>query len=150
MPSRRECSTAVSASFVFSTRSGGPKASSPSWLLTDGSTALLPVAPTQFCRAGEPCLSSTNPRFTYRATGFDLTDEEDDAMPGIARFNPWTPAIFTDNEFDFLTVAPGASASTDVTIDSGEWDVTPARGLMVVVNDNAAGEAEAALIEMSK
>jgi subtilisin family serine protease len=136
-------------SFVFSTRSGGAQgflASAPH----NGSTALLPASSTQFCRTGEPCLDSTNPRFTYRATGFDLSDDEEDPMPGVGRFNPWTPAIFTDNEFDFLTVAPGASATTDVTIDSTEWDVTPARGLMVVVHDNAAGEAEAVLIEMSK
>jgi hypothetical protein len=136
-------------SFVFSTRSGGAQgflAGAP----TDGSTVLLPALSTQFCRTGEPCLSSTAPRFTYRATGFDLSDEEEDPMPGVARFNPFTPAIFTDNEFDFLTVAPGASASTNVTIDSAEWDVTPARGLMVVVHDNASGEAEAVLIEMSK
>ena len=71
-------------------------------------------------------------------------------MPLSASFNPWTPAIYTANEFDFLTVAPGDSASTAVTIDSAEWDLTPARGLMVIVNDNAAGEAEAALIQMSK
>ena len=30
-------------------------------------------------------------------------------MPLSARFNPWTPAIFTDNEFDFLTVDPDDS-----------------------------------------
>ena len=61
-----------------------------------------------------------------------------------------SPAIFTDNEFDFVTVAPGNSATTDVTIDSSEWDLTPARGLLVLVNDNAAGEAESKTIEMSK
>jgi hypothetical protein len=71
-------------------------------------------------------------------------------MPLSATFNPWTPAIYTSNEFDFLTVAPGASANTAVTIDPAEWDLTPARGLMVIVNDNKAGEAEAALIQMSK
>jgi subtilisin family serine protease len=136
-------------SFVFSTRSGGAGgflATAP----TDGTTALLPASSTQFCRTGEPCLNAANPRFTYHATGFDLLDEEDDAMPGIGRFNAFSPAIFTENEFDFLTVAPGASASTDVTINATEWALTPARGLMVVTQDNAAGEAEAKLIEMSQ
>jgi len=138
-------------SYVFSTRSGGASSLGGSLgALTDGSTVFLPIISTQLCRAGEPCLSSTNPRFTYHAIGFDLNDEEEDPMPLNASFNPWTPAIFTSNEFDFLTVAPGASASTTVTIDSAEWDVTPARGLLVLVNDNAAGEAEAALIPMSK
>ena len=136
-------------SFVFSTRSGGAQgflATAPH----DGTTALLPALSTQFCRAGEPCLNGANPRFTYRATAFDLIDDEEDPMPGIGRFNPFSPAIFTENEFDFLTVAPGGSASTDVTINPTEWALTPARGLMVVVTDNASGEAEAELIEMSQ
>ena len=138
-------------SFVFSTRSGGASSLGGTLgALTDGSTVFLPVVNSQLCRTGEPCLSSTNPRFTYRATAFDLSDEEEDPMPGIGRFNAWTPAIFTDNEFDFVTVAPGSSATTDVTIDSSEWDLTPARGLLVLVNDNAAGEAESKTIEMSK
>jgi minor extracellular serine protease Vpr len=134
-------------SFVFSTRSGGASgflATAP----TDGSTAFLPALSTQFCRAGEPCLSVANPRFTYHAVGFDLKEGEEDDMPLSARFNPWTPAIFTDDEFDFLTVAPGASDTTDVTINRTEWDQTAARGLMVIVNDNKSGEAEAELIEM--
>jgi hypothetical protein len=137
--------------YVFSTRSGGASSLSGSLgALTDGSTAFLPIISSQLCRSGEPCLDSTNPRFTYHAIGFDLNDEEEDPMPLTASFNPWTPAIYTSNEFDFLTVAPGASANTAVTIDSAEWDLTPARGLMVIVNDNKAGEAEAALIQMSK
>ena len=97
-------------SFVFSTRSAGAQgflATAP----TDGSTALLPALSTQFCRTGEPCLSNTNPRFTYKATGFDLADEEDDAVPGIARFQPRGRWRSSRNEFDSLPVAPGASAT---------------------------------------
>ncbi|MBA3380580.1 MAG: S8 family serine peptidase [Actinobacteria bacterium] len=137
----------VLGSFVFSTRSGGASgftAGAP----TDGSTAFLPTLSTQFCRTGEPCLSAANPRFTYHAIGFDLNEEEEDDVPLTARFNPWTPAIFTDNEFDFLTVAPGASATTDVTINRTEWNSTAARGLMVIVHDNKSGEAEAELIDV--
>jgi minor extracellular serine protease Vpr len=135
-------------SFVFSTRSAGASgfvAGAP----TDGSTAWLPTLSTQFCRPGEPCLNAANPRFTYNAIGFDLNEEEEDDMPLSAWFNPWTPAIFTDNEFDFLTVDPGESDTTDVTIDRPEWNQTPARGLMVIVNDNKSGEAEAVLIQMA-
>ena len=111
-------------SFVFSTRSAGASgflATAP----TDGSTAFLPTLSDQFCRTGEPCLSAANPRFTYHAVGFDLNEEEEDDMPLSARFNPWTPSIFTDNEFDFLTVAPDDSDSTTVTIDRPEWNQTP-------------------------
>ena len=70
----------------------------------------MPILSSQLCRAGEPCLSAANPRFRYHAIGFDLSEEEEDDMPLSANFNPWTPAIFTDNEFDFLTVDPGDSA----------------------------------------
>jgi subtilisin family serine protease len=138
------------SAWVFSTRSPGASSLGGLGALTDGSTAFLPVLASQMCRATEPCLSAANPRFRYHAIGFDLNDEEEDPMPLSASFNPWTPAIFTDNEFDFVTVAPGASDSTNVTIDPTEWAQTPARGLMVIVNDNAAGEAEAKLIEMSQ
>ncbi len=134
-------------SFVFSTRSAGASgfvATAP----TDGSTAFLPTLSDQFCRAGEPCLSEANPRFTYHAVGFDLIEDEEDDMPLSARFNPWTPSIFTDNEFDFIPVAPGDSDSTTVIIDRPEWDQTPARGLMVIVNDNKSGELEAKLIDV--
>ncbi len=135
--------------FVFSTRSAGASSLAGSLgALTDGSTAFLPILSSQLCRAGEPCLSAANPRFTYNAVGFDLNEEEEDDMPLSAWFNPWTPAIFTDNEFDFLTVDPDDSATTDVTIDRPEWNSTPARGLMVIVNDNTSGEAEAELIEV--
>jgi hypothetical protein len=135
--------------FVFSTRSAGASSLAGSLgVLTDGSTVFLPILSSQLCRSGEPCLNEANPRFRYNAIGFDLLEEEEDDMPLSAMFNPWTPAIFTDNEFDFLTVAPGASATTDVTINSTEWLNTPARGLMVMVNDNASGEREADLIQM--
>ena len=138
------------SAWVFSTRSPGASTLGSLGPLTDGSSVFLPIVSDQLCRATEPCLSSANPRFRYHAIGFDLNDEEEDPMPLSASFNPWTPAIFTDNEFDFLTVAPGNSATTDVTIDPTEWAQTPARGLMVIVNDNAAGEEEAELIEMSQ
>ena len=100
-------------SFVFSTRSAGASgfvATAPHGRERRRS---CPTLSDQFCRAGEPCLSAANPRFTYHAVGFDLIEDEEDDMPLSARFNPWTPAIFTDNEFDFLTVAPGDSDTTD-------------------------------------
>jgi minor extracellular serine protease Vpr len=136
-------------SFVFSTRSGGASSLAGSLgVLTDGSSVSLPILSTQLCRTGEPCLDEANPRFTYHAVGFDLLEDEEDDMPLTARFNPWTPSIFTDNEFDFLPVDPDDSATTEVTINRTEWNLTPARGLMVIVNDNESGEAEAKLLDV--
>jgi minor extracellular serine protease Vpr len=133
-------------SFVFSLRSAGASgfvATAP----TDGTTAELPARTSQFCRAGEPCLSMTsNPRFTYHAFGFDLLSNSVDVVDGSAKFNSWTPAI---SQGDFLTVAPGATATTPVTINPAEWALTPALGTMVVSTDNKSGKDEAQLLGLS-
>ena len=136
-------------SFVFSTRSGGASGFVGPGCF-DGRKHGIPAERFRTSSAGRAsrAFSAANPRFTYNAIGFDLIEDEEDDMPLSAWFNPWTPAIFTDNEFDFLTVAPGDSATTDVTIDRPEWNQTPARGLMVIVNDNKSGEAEAELIDV--
>ena len=61
----------------------------------DSSTILISVRTAQLCQAGEPCLNAANPRFTYSAVGFDLTDTEgpDGRSTGLAQYNAWTPAI---------------------------------------------------------
>jgi hypothetical protein len=43
-------------------------------------------------------------------------------------------------------VAPNTSATVPVAIDPVEWKLSPALGLMVVTQDNAAGPAQARLI----
>jgi subtilisin family serine protease len=134
------------AAFVFSTRSAGASvqflASAPS----DSSTALLPVLSSQLCRASEPCLSAASPRFTYRALAFDLIDETAKAVPGSAKFNAWSSSI---SQGGFAAVAPGASATLPISVNSAEWAQTPAKGLMVVSHDNKSGADEAQLIEVA-
>ncbi|MGZ5031888.1 MAG: S8 family serine peptidase [Usitatibacter sp.] len=132
--------------FVFSTRSPGASIAFLAEAPTDGSTALLPVLSTQLCRAGEPCLSPANPRFAYHAVSFDLVFGGTDTVKGSAKFNVWTNAISTAG---FTSVNPGASDST-VTIDvnSAEWALTPAMGVMVVTFDNKAGTDQAELIKV--
>jgi minor extracellular serine protease Vpr len=104
---------------------------------TDGSTVLLPFL------ASDVGLSPANPRFTYSATLFDLDGTAAD-VPGTASFNAFSPAISTGQ---FVSVDPGARATVPVSVDPAEWALTPALGLMVVTEDNAAGKAEAALLE---
>jgi subtilisin family serine protease len=136
----------VMGSFVFSTRSPGASIAFLATAPTDGATALLPVLSSQLCRATEPCLSSANPRFTYRAESFDLVNGGVDAPKGVGKFNPWTNAISTAG---FATVAPGASdASNTISVNSAEWALTPARGLMVITLDNKSGKEEAQLIKV--
>jgi minor extracellular serine protease Vpr len=137
----------IMGSFVFSTRSPGASLMFLADAATNGSTALLPVRATQLCRANEPCLRQSNPRIAYSALGFDATATVGpDEVPGIAKFNVWNNAISTGG---FATVAPGASDTLNVIqINSAEWAVTPALGVMVVTTDNKSGPAEAQLIDV--
>ncbi len=106
---------------------------------TDSSTLLLPVLASQLG------LSAASPRFAYHAESFSLRGFPSDAMPGVAEFNAFTPAI---SNGQFVVVAPGATKTTAVTINPVEWAKTPALGLMIVVFDNASGKAEARLLEV--
>ena len=135
----------IMGSFVFSTRSPGASIAFLADAASDGSTALLPVRATQLCRTGEPCLKQSNPRITYSAVSFDLNGTFDaDAVPGEAKFNVWNSAISTGG---FATVAPGGSDTTNlIQVNSAEWALTPALGVMVVTTDNKSGPGEAQLI----
>jgi len=113
---------------------------------TDGSTALFPVRTSQLCRASEPCLSKTgNPRLRYHIVTFDRLSPAFDAVPEVAAFNVWSPAI---SNGDFQDVPAGGSASSPVSIDPVEWAQTPAKGVMVVSQDNKAGKEEAVLLPL--
>ncbi|HET8778128.1 MAG TPA: S8 family serine peptidase [Candidatus Limnocylindria bacterium] len=105
---------------------------------TDSSTLLLPVL------AGDIGLSTSNPSFTYTAESFSVESDGMDSIDGQASFNAFAPSITTGQ---FAVVPPNGSATFAVQIGNGEWKKTPALGLMVVAMDNAAGEAEAQLIE---
>jgi minor extracellular serine protease Vpr len=129
--------------FVFSTRSPGASIAFLASAPTDSSVALLPVLSTQLCRTGEPCLSITNPRITYRIASFDLKNGGVDAPAGVGRFNAWTNAISTGG---FATVAPGATASVPITVNAAESALTPPLGLMVVTFDNRTGKDQAQLL----
>jgi len=145
----------IMGAFVFSTRSPGAAinflASAPS----DSSTALLPVLSTALCRTTplpngklEPCLSqASNPRFTYHAVSFDLISGVAKEVAGTAKFNAWSSSISTGG---FATVAPGATdTSNTISVNSAEWALTPALGVMVVSTDNKSGAGEAQLIPVT-
>jgi len=130
-------------------RSNGFLASAP----TDSSTVLVPFRSTDLCRPRlkpsdplPPCLSNTNPRMAYQVAGFDLFSSAFSAPSGVGLYNPWSPAI---SQGDFYTLAPNATASTTVTVNSAEWAHTPALGVMVVSTDNASGASEAATLPVT-
>ena len=67
---------------------------------------LRPLA--QLCRAGEPCLNAANPRFTYQAVSFDLTETEGpDEVDGLGEVQRLVARHLTGG---FQTVAPGGTA----------------------------------------
>ena len=98
----------------------------------NSSAMTLPVLFRQLCRTGFPCLSASNPRFTYwvRSFGWDGTT---DAIDAKATFNAFRPAVSTGM---FDTVAPNATAVEAVSLDAGELARSPARGFLIVTQDN--------------
>jgi minor extracellular serine protease Vpr len=112
---------------------------------TDSSTILVPVGTDQLCRKGEPCLSVDNPRLTYATVGFNFFGGDDDVADGTATFNAWSSSI---SQGAFLTVPPGGTASTPISVNPAEWSLTPAKGVMVITLDNKSGASEAQLIDV--
>jgi len=134
-------------SFVFSTRSPGASIVFDAVAPTDSSVTLLPVLGSQLCRKDEPCLGPTsNPRIMYHFVGFDRNGGVDVGLE-VAKFNVWNNAISTGG---FVAgVLPGATNTTNVvSVNSAEWALTPAKGLMIVTFDNASGAGEAQLIDV--
>jgi hypothetical protein len=141
-------SNGVVGSFVFSLRSGAGSIFSFAVAPTDSSVTLLPVAASQLCGPGEPCLdATTNPRITYHSVGFDRNGGVDIGLD-TAKFNVWNSAISTGG---FAAgVKPGATDATNVvSVNSAEWAKTPAKGLMIVTFDNASGAGEAQLVPVN-
>jgi hypothetical protein len=104
---------------------------------TDGSTLLLQV------RSSDIGLSPSNPRFSYQVNSINWNGDFN-AVPGVAKFNAFTSAI---SQGDFVTVAPGASASSAAQIDPVEWALTPSLGVMVVDMESRSGAAQATLLK---
>ena len=133
--------------FVYDLRDKKGKQGPTSILLasapTDSSTVLMPIVSSQLCVEKRPCLSIDNPRFTYRVAGHDLIDGGVDEVKGKAKYNPWNSSI---SQGDFAIVAPNGSYASPVAVNSDEFKKTPAKGIMVVTFDNAAGAPEAQLI----
>jgi len=135
--------------FVFSTRSGGASALNPAntYAPNNSSSAALVILRSQLCRASEPCLSVSNPRFTYSVVSYDLLGTGIDVVPGTAAFNAFSPSITTG---DFLAgILPGTAASATISINPTEWAQTPALGVMVLTTENKSGADEAQELRLS-
>jgi minor extracellular serine protease Vpr len=108
----------------------------------DGTTLIAPVRTTSLCQTGSACLNAVSaPRFGYVTFGFGRDGSFDQAN-GEGLYNIASQAI-SQGMFD--VVAPGASATETVSIDSTEFALTPPLGLMIVSRDNRSSD-EAQLI----
>ena len=135
----------IMGAFVFSA-AGATQSPFAVFAPHDSSTILISIRTAQLCMPTLPCLSAANPRFTYTAAGFDLTDTEGpDGLATTARYNAWTPAL---SPFAFGEVAPNATATEPLSINAAEYALTPPLGLMVVAQDNKAGADEADLVKI--
>jgi subtilisin family serine protease len=124
-------------SFLFDLNSGALVRVLNANVATDQSTILLPVY------ASDLGITPSNPRLTYFAVSTP-PDGPSAFVPGTATFNAFSPSI--SNAIFPPSVAPNTSATVPVAIDPVEWKLSPALGLMVVTQDNAAGPAQARLI----
>ncbi len=105
---------------------------------TNGSTMLLPVL------ASTLGISTGNPRLAYSVVAFDLTSDAVDAFSDYGSYNVFAPAISTGA---FPVVGANATVDVNIAIDSTEWAITPAKGVMVVSQDNKNGAPEAKLLQ---
>src|SRR5262249_654276 len=87
-----------------------------------------------------------NPRFSYTVSAFDLLSTDSDTFAGTARYNAFHQVV---NDAQFVTVPPGDSSLFAIVIDLAELALTPARGWMVISEDNKNGPAEAQLINLT-
>lgn len=104
----------------------------------NGSTALLPLL------ASDIGQTTNNTRFSYGVTGFSVENSAlVDTVAGQAEFNTFHPAVSTAQ---FVGVAAGGSGSINVAVSKGILATAPAKGWMVVTQDDANGAAQADLV----
>jgi len=105
----------------------------------NGSTVLLPTLASEIGQT-----ATNNTRFSYGVTGFSVEDSSlVDPVAGQAELDPFHPAISTG---DFVPIGPGGSASIPVWVNKGLLGTSPAKGWMIVTQDDANGAAQADLV----
>ncbi|MGH8180150.1 MAG: hypothetical protein ACRETR_04135, partial [Steroidobacteraceae bacterium] len=91
-------------------------------------------------------MTSSSPAITYTETTTNLFDGTSETLPGSASFNPFAPAVSSGF---FVTLPPNSHAAVPVALDPAQSKITPAKGWMVVVEDNLSGARQAVLLPAS-
>jgi minor extracellular serine protease Vpr len=137
------------AAFVINLRTGTASVNFLANAPMNGTTIELPILSSRLVDPGHPGgaigISTTNPRFTYAVKSFDLLGPDQDTLPGTATYNVWNPAI---SQGDFVTVSPGATGTSTVSINSAEWANSPALGVFIATLDNRDGTKQVQLISV--
>jgi hypothetical protein len=124
---------------IFDLNTGALSADFLATAPTDASTILLPVL------ASSLGVTPANPRFVYSAQSFDLLSNDTDAFAAAAGFNAYSSAVSNGL---FVAVDPDTTVLVPIAVNSIEFALTPAKGLMVVTQDNKNGAGEADLVNL--
>jgi subtilisin family serine protease len=108
----------------------------------NGSTIELPVLASDLGLSEKPSMGKgkVQQQFTYAVTAFSLVPGTFVDPTSSATFNPFSPAVSSG---DFATLAPGASSSIPLTVDTTQQKKTPALGWLVASVDDGNGAAQA-------
>ena len=108
----------------------------------NGSTIELPVLASDLGLSEKPSKGKgkVQQQFTYAVTAFSIVPGTFVDPTSSATFNPFSPAVSSG---DFATLAPGASSSIPLTVDTTQQKKTPALGWLVASVDDGNGAAQA-------
>ena len=102
---------------------------------TDSSTILLPVYASDLGVTGA---------FSYTVQSFSSVNDGEDTIDGSATYDPWAPAL---SNGQFPTLQTGTTVPVAVQVNAAAFAEQKPLGVMVVVQDNAAGKDEALLVK---
>jgi hypothetical protein len=102
----------------------------------NGSTVLLPTLASEI--GLDPAVNST--RFRYAVNAFSIVPENLVDTTSVAEFRSHQPPVSTGQQ---RTLAPGGSATLNVSVDRGKFAGSPQLGWLVVALDDANGGAQA-------
>ncbi|HXF97443.1 MAG TPA: S8 family serine peptidase [Gaiellaceae bacterium] len=129
------------ASFIVDARTGALVGAWVAEAPMNGSTVVLPAL------ASEIGLGPTGQKtFRYAIAGFSIVPGGLVDTTATAEFRPYDPPLTTP----FAELAPGASASLEVSVDLGKFADARQLGWMIVTQDDANGGAQADLVPVGR
>lgn len=126
------------ASFIFNANTGTLVNAWVAQAPMNGSTVVLPTL------ASDIGLTETGQKtFRYSVAGFSIIPGALVDTTAVGEFRPFDPPV---SQGQLMTLAPGASAMLQVSVDRGKFGDAPQLGWMIVTHDDANGAAQADLV----